>query len=134
MLPALSSQKAINDERGTLSFAEVDAGLPFVPQRYFLVYDVPVGTSRGGHAHQRCDQYLIAVRGTVAVTLDDGDSQAEYLLERPDQGLHVPAGIWNAQHYLSQDACLLVLASDRYDAEDYLYDYSEFIASGKGQP
>ena len=134
MLPLLSTHKLLSDERGTLSFAEVGDGLPFVPQRYFLVYDVPVGTTRGGHAHKRCEQYLVAVRGSVGVTLDDGQSQAEYLLERPNQGLHVPAGTWGEQHYRSEDACLLVLASEPYEAEDYLSDYPEYIAFRKGQP
>ena len=134
MLPVLSSLKAFNDERGSLSFAEVGDGLPFVPQRYFLVYNVPADATRGGHAHRRCEQYLVAVRGSVSVTLDDGENRSEYLLERPDQGLHVPAGIWGEQHYLSDDACLLVLASEQYDANEYLSEYSEFIAFRKGQP
>jgi UDP-2-acetamido-3-amino-2,3-dideoxy-glucuronate N-acetyltransferase len=134
MLPALSSLKAFTDERGTLSFAEVGDGLPFAPQRYFLVYNVPVGATRGGHAHRRCEQYLIAVRGTVAVTLDDGQSRMEHLLERPDQGLHIPAGIWGEQRYVSDDACLLVLASEPYDANEYLTDQAEFLAFRKTQP
>ena len=131
MLPTLSSLKAFKDERGTLSFAEVSDGLPFTPQRYFLIHDVPAGTTRGGHAHRRCEQFLVAVRGAVAVTLDDSQDRREYLLERPNQGLHVPAGIWGDQRYISDDACLLVLASEPYDAKEYLSDYSEFIAFRK---
>lgn len=134
MLPTLTSLKTFNDERGVLSFAEVGDGLLFQPQRFFLVYDTPTGTNRGGHAHRRCEQYLIAVRGKVAVMVDDGSSRIEFQLERPDQGLYVPAGTWGEQRYLSDDACLLVLASDPYDAEDYLADYAKFIAFRKGQP
>jgi len=134
MLSVLSSLNTVSDERGALTFAEVGDGLPFAPKRYFLVYDVPVGAMRGGHAHRRCEQYLVAVRGTVAVALDDGESKTEYLLERPNQGLHIPAGIWGAQRYASEDACLLVLASERYDPEEYLTDYAEFLAFRKGQP
>lgn len=133
MLPALSSHRCFNDERGTLTFAEVGDGLPFCPQRYFLVYDVPAGTTRGGHAHRRCEQYLVAVRGAVTVTLDDGENRLEYRLERPGLGLHVPAGIWGEQRYVSDDACLMVLASHPYDSDDYLSDYAEFIAFRKAQ-
>ena len=134
MLPVLSSLKTFTDDRGTLSFAEIGNGLPFTPHRYFLVYNVPAGTTRGGHAHRRCEQFLVAVHGSVAVSVDDGESRTEHLLERPDQGLHIPAGIWGEQRYLSDDACLLVLASEPYDVEEYLADYSEFIAFRKGQP
>ena len=131
MLPTLTSIKSVRDERGTLSFAEVADALPFEPRRFFLVHDVPAGTSRGGHAHRRCEQYLVAVGGKVAVTLDDGEKRADYLLERPDQGLHIPAGIWGEQRYPEDDSCLLVLASAPYDPEDYLSDYSAFLAFRK---
>jgi dTDP-4-dehydrorhamnose 3,5-epimerase-like enzyme len=134
MLPSLSHHQSFKDERGALTFAQVGSGLPFAPQRYFLVFDVPPGTKRGGHAHLRCEQYLVAVCGTVLVTLDDGRERSEYLLERPNQGLHVPAGIWGEQHYVGKDACLLVLASDTYDSNDYLSDYAEYVAFRKGQP
>ena len=134
MLPSLSTIKSIVDERGALSFAEIGDGLPFEPKRFFLVHDAPAGATRGGHAHRRCAQYLIAVSGSVAVVLDDGGSKAEYLLERPDQALHVPAGIWGEQRYLGNDSCLLVLASDPYDPSDYLTDYSAFLAFRKAQP
>ena len=127
MLPALSAIKSQSDERGRLSFAEVGGGLPFEPKRFFLVDNVPAGTSRGGHAHRSCAQYLVAVRGKVAVSLDDGQSRAEYLLERPDQALHIPAGVWGTQQYLTEDACLLVVASETYDAGEYLSDYAEFL-------
>lgn len=134
MLPSLSVIKSVVDERGALSFAEIGETLPFEPKRFFLVHDVPAGVSRGGHAHRRCEQFLIAVAGHVAVTLDDGRARAEYLLERKNQGLHIAAGIWGEQRYLSEDACLLVLASDRYDVEDYLVDYAEFLAFRKTLP
>ena len=127
MRPGLSTIKSVHDERGALSFAEVGSGLPFEPKRFFLVHGVPAGTTRGGHAHRSCEQYLVAVRGKVEVALDDGEGKTEFLLERPDQALHIPAGIWGEQRYLSDDACLLVLASEPYDADEYLSDYSEFL-------
>ena len=70
---------------------------------------------------------MIAVSGTVSVTLDDGASRTEHALDRPDLGLHVPAGIWGEQRYLTDDARLLVLASEPYDAADYINDYQQFL-------
>src|SRR5262245_21212674 len=96
------------DDRGALSFAEVGVALPFAPRRFFLVHDVPAGTARGGHAHKKCDQFLVAASGRIAVICDDGETRTEHLLERPDQGLHLPAETWSEQRYLSDDACLLV--------------------------
>jgi UDP-2-acetamido-3-amino-2,3-dideoxy-glucuronate N-acetyltransferase len=134
MLPALLAINTVRDERGALSFAEIGGALPFQPRRFFLVHGVPAGASRGGHAHRRCEQYLVAVSGSVAVTLDDGQTRKEYLLERPDQAIHIPAGIWGEQRYQDEQCCLLVLASEPYDPDDYLNDYSEFIAFRKARP
>jgi UDP-2-acetamido-3-amino-2,3-dideoxy-glucuronate N-acetyltransferase len=127
-MPAPVPARVFVDDRGKLSFGELGASLPFAAARYFLVYDVPVGQSRGGHAHRSCEQYMIAVSGTVNVTLDDGRSRNEHVLDRPDIGLHVPALVWGEQSYLTKDARLLVLASQKYDPGDYIDDYEKFLA------
>jgi hypothetical protein len=115
------------DDRGKLSLGAVGAELPFTPVRYFLVYDVPVGEIRGSHAHRRSEQFMIAVSGTIVVTLDDGTSRVEHRLDRPNLGLHVPADVWGEQRYLTPDARLLVLASEVYDRTDYVESYEEFL-------
>jgi hypothetical protein len=115
------------DERGKLSVGEIGAGLPFVPHRYFLVYDVPHSSARGGHAHKKCEQFMIAVSGSVAIALDDGSDRVNHVLDRPDLGLHVPAYVWGEQRYLTPNSRLLVLASEPYDREDYIASYDEFL-------
>lgn len=116
------------DMRGSLSAAEVGRELPFAPQRCFLVYAVPGAEVRGEHAHKRCAQFLVCVHGHVRALVDDGSARAEYRLDRPDIGLYVPPGIWGTQYGYSPDAVLMVLASEPYDASDYIRDYAEFRA------
>jgi dTDP-4-dehydrorhamnose 3,5-epimerase-like enzyme len=115
------------DLRGSLSFAELDGLLPFEVRRYFVVYDVPSKEVRGEHAHRRLEQLLICLRGSVSVVADDGRERAELLLDSPRQALYVPPMVWATQYRYSGDAVLLVLASDRYRAEDYIRDYDEFL-------
>ena len=115
------------DLRGSLSFAEVGQFLPFVPQRYFLVFDVPSREVRGEHAHLACHQFLVCVKGSCAVVVDDGQRRAEVLLDRPNCGIHVPPMVWATEYKYSADAVLLVLASDLYKAEDYIRDYDLFL-------
>jgi len=115
------------DDRGKLSFGEVDSQLPFTPQRYFMVYDVDAGVVRGGHAHRSCSQFLIAVSGQVIVITNDGVERQEHVLDRPSIGLHIPPGVWGEQKYVGRDARLLVLASEPYDRAEYITDYDEFL-------
>lgn len=117
------------DLRGSLTAGESPGQLPFVPQRYFLVFDVPGKEVRGEHAHRRCHQFLVAAHGSVTVMADDGRASEEFVLDGPDLGLYLPPMVWAAQYRYSPDAVLLVLASDPYDAADYIRDYDEFLAA-----
>jgi UDP-2-acetamido-3-amino-2,3-dideoxy-glucuronate N-acetyltransferase len=114
------------DLRGALSYGEYPAHLPFVPQRVFLVYDVPSKEVRGEHAHRTLHQFLICVKGSCSVALDDGHIRDEVDLTTPTIGLYLPPMVWGVQYKYSSDAVLLVLASDAYSAGDYVRDYDEF--------
>jgi dTDP-4-dehydrorhamnose 3,5-epimerase-like enzyme len=121
----------VTDIRGTLSFGQYDTHLPFLPRRYFVVYDVPGKEVRGEHAHRALHQVLVCLRGSLAVMLDDGTSRDEVLLDGPQLGLYVPPMVWTSQFRYSSDAMLLVLASDVYDAADYIRSYDDFLAAGR---
>ena len=119
----------VDDMRGNLIAAEAGKLLPFVPQRFFMVVDVPSAEVRGEHAHRTCHQLLVCVRGSVNVVVDDGQRREEFRLDSPRTALHVPPRIWATQYGYSGDAALLVLASDPYDPADYIRDYDEFLAA-----
>jgi acetyltransferase-like isoleucine patch superfamily enzyme/dTDP-4-dehydrorhamnose 3,5-epimerase-like enzyme len=122
----------VSDIRGTLSFGQYETHLPFAPRRYFVVYDVPGKEVRGEHAHRTLHQVLVCVKGSLSVMLDDGERRDEVLLDGPHLGLYVPPRIWTSQYRYSADAVLLVLASDVYDAGDYIRSYDEFLESRAG--
>lgn len=119
--------KKVCDPRGDLSVGEFPRDIPFEPKRYFLVFNVPSEKTRGEHAHHQCHQFLICVKGSCAVVVDDGKSRCEVLLESPDMGVHLPPLTWGIQYKYSSDAVLLVFTSDYYDADDYIRNYSEFV-------
>lgn len=121
----------VSDLRGNLTFAEYGGFLPFIPKRFFLVLDVPSKDVRGEHAHRECHQFLICVKGSCSVVVDNGKNRAEILLDRPNFGLHIPPMIWATEYKYSPDAVLMVLASDIYLADDYIRNYEEFLEEAK---
>lgn len=123
----LHTFRTVPDMRGSLSAGEFEREIPFKPLRYFLVYDVPTAETRGEHAHLQCHQFLIAVKGSVNVVADDGKAREEFVLDRNSLGLYLPPLTWGIQYRYSSDAVLLVFASDYYDANDYVRDYSQFV-------
>lgn len=118
--------KRVEDIRGNLSVGEFPTDIPFIPARYFLVFDVPSEKTRGEHAHKVCKQFLVCVRGSCAVVVDDGVSRCEVCLNAPNLGLYIPPMIWGIQYKFTPDGVLLVFASDAYDPADYIRDYADF--------
>jgi UDP-2-acetamido-3-amino-2,3-dideoxy-glucuronate N-acetyltransferase len=128
---AIFNFRAVPDMRGSLTVGEFEKEIPFKPSRYFLVHDVPTAETRGEHAHLKCHQFLIAVKGTVHVVADDGTNREEYILDRNNIGIYLPPMIWGIQYQYTSDAVLLVFASDYYDPADYIRDYDLFLQLAK---
>ena len=124
--PRLHQLPKVADIRGSRTVGEFERSIPFPAKRYFMVFDVPSVETRGEHAHRECHQFLICVSGQVSVVADDGRTRREFLLDRPDIGLHLPPLTWGIQYKYSEDAVLLVFASHYYDNADYIRDYDEF--------
>ncbi len=114
------------DLRGSLTAEEFQT-LPFAPQRFFTIYDVPNESVRGAHAHRGCSQFLVCLAGALSCLVDDGSAREEVRLASPEVGLHIPPMVWGTQWKYTRDAVLLVFASHPYDAADYIRDYEEFL-------
>ena len=116
----------IVDSRGNLSFIESVNHIPFKIQRSYLIYDVPGGQVRGGHAYRDLKEFIVALSGSFDVILDDGHREKAYSLNRSYYGLYVPNLIWRRMENFSTNALCMVLASTPYDEDDYIRDYRIF--------
>jgi len=103
--------------------------IPFDIDRVMLVYGVPEGATKNGHAYAHTHQLLIAVNGQLAVTLDDGQERSTVTLDKPHQGLHLPPGIWSQLCAFSSGAVCLVLLSAPNEEDDLISDYNAFLIS-----
>ena len=117
----------IHFESGNITPLECLSDIPFEIKRVFYLYDIPGGEERGAHAHKECHQLLIAASGAFDIMLDDGKTKRMVTLNRPYIGLHIPPGIWAAEMGFSSGSICLVLASEKYDADDYIREYTDFI-------
>lgn len=116
------------DERGQLVALEEDKDIPFAIKRVYYMYDTVEGVIRGKHAHKSLEQILVCIHGSCKILLDDGTEKKVVPLEKPYEGLYVPNNMWREMYDFSEDAVLMVLASELYDEKDYIRDYDEFIA------
>lgn len=107
------------DDRGALIPIELGE-LPFSPRRVFAVTAVSPGTTRGGHAHEQGQQLLVCLAGAVRVELRSSAGSQALLLDSPNRGLLIEAGVWASQTYEEEGTVLLVLASETYEDVSYL--------------
>jgi dTDP-4-dehydrorhamnose 3,5-epimerase-like enzyme len=117
----------IEDPRGNLSVIEKEV-VPFEIKRVYYLYDVPAGAERGGHAHKKLQQFLVALAGSFDVVLNDGKNEQTITLNKPFEGLLITNGIWRELKNFSSGAVCLVVASDVFEEEDYIRDFEEFLA------
>lgn len=121
----------ISDPRGNLTFIEGGQHIPFDIKRVYYLYDVPGGAERGGHAHRKLQQLIIAMSGSFDVILDDGIDKKTVHLNRSYYGLYVCPMIWRELVNFSSGSVCTVLASEHYAEDDYYRDYQEFLAAIK---
>ncbi len=117
----------VSDPRGNLTFIEGEDTIPFPIRRVFYLYDVPGGESRAGHAHRTLQEFIVAANGSFDVEVFDGEASERFCLRRSYVGLYVPAGIWRTIDNFSSGSVCLVLASERYDPDDYYRDRDEYM-------
>lgn len=114
------------DNRGYLSVIEGGLDIPFEIQRIYYLYNVPE-EARGAHAHKQLQQLMVATSGSVHITLDDGQEKKTFVLDKPWKGLLVVPGLWRTLTDFSGGAVCMVLASEKYNADDYIRDYDKFL-------
>ena len=123
----ISIPKIVDEEgRGKLSVIEKSI-IPFEIKRVYYLYDVPSDAFRGGHAHKDLNQFMIPLSGSFEVKIDDGHNNKKIMLNKPNQGLLIPSGIWREMDNFSAGSVCLVLASEVFDESDYFRDYNSFL-------
>lgn len=115
------------DNRGQLIALEEFKDIPFAIKRVYYMYDTGKGVRRGFHAHKSLEQILVCIHGSCKVLLDNGKEKKIVHLEKPYEGLYISNDMWREMYDFSEDAVLMVLASEIYDESDYIRDYNEYL-------
>lgn len=114
--------KKIKDNRGNLTYIENNSDIPFKIKRVYYLYDIPAGAKRGGHAHKELHQVIIPIHGSFDMLIYDGNLTDNIFLNKPHVGFYLCPLIWRELLNFSGGAVCMVLASEKYTEEDYIYD------------
>ena len=119
--------KTFTDKRDSLTIVEEGKEVPFDIQRVYWIHNVPQGEERGRHSNTEMYEYVVAVNGSVDITLEDTNGRREYHLDSKEKGLLIPPDTWDELRNFSPDAVLLVMASHNYNPDTYINSYEEFL-------
>ncbi len=106
------------NNRGYLTV--IEKILPFDVKRIFYIYNVD-DSIRGKHRHHKTIQAAICIRGSCVISNNDGKIVGDFCLDTPEKCLILEPGDWHTMHHFTDDAILLVLASEFFDESDYIY-------------
>lgn len=113
------SLKTFTDKRGNLTV--IEKAVPFDIKRIFYIYGVDHSV-RGGHRHKKTIQAAICIQGSCTISNDDNVKQEEFVLDSPDKCLILEPQDWHQMYNFSPNAILMVLASEYFDQNDYIYE------------
>lgn len=114
-----------NDDRGFISVCE-KGNLPFQTKRIYWTYNVPNDFIRGGHAHIRLEQILLALSGKINLRIELINGELyEFMLDRPDIGVYIPKMSWRTMKYYG-NSIQLCIANMEFQELDYIRSYDDF--------
>ena len=116
----------MGDDRGNLISLESNINIPFDFKRIYYIFKNVAGVERGFHAHKNLRQVAICVHGSCTFILDNGTERETIVLNDSSKGLLIESMTWREMKDFTEDAVLMVLASELYDVNDYIREYTEF--------
>ena len=123
----LVSLPKILDNRGNLSVIESGKHVPFNIMRSYLIYDVPGGEVRGGHAFIEQKEMIVALSGSLDIVVFDGVKERKFSLNRSYQGLYIPNGLWRHMENFATNTLVLVISDTNYNENDYIRNKKSYI-------
>lgn len=115
----LINLKTFADSRGNLTV--IERVIPFTIKRIFYIYGVD-DSIRGGHRHKTTIQAAICLKGSCKIFNNTGQDQQEFTLNSASQCLLLHPSDWHLMHDFEEETILMVLASEHFDPEDYIYE------------
>jgi dTDP-4-dehydrorhamnose 3,5-epimerase-like enzyme len=116
-MPQILKLPTYKDNRGDLTVLE--KVLPFEIKRIYYIYNCS-DVDRGGHRHKKNIQALICVNGSCIIDCNNGTEKTTVTLNEPDKVLVLMPEDYHIMRNFTPNAILLVIASEYFDADDYI--------------
>src|SRR3989344_686063 len=120
------------EDEGFLCFMEEGNQIPFKIKRIYYIHDAFDYAIRGKHAHKKNKQILFCIKGSITIKLDNGNEKEFIKLSESNKGIYLDTMMWHEMLDFNKDTVLLVLASEKFDENDYIRDYQVYLEKREG--
>ena len=128
----MKSYKIFNFEKfknisGELLPITFDKHFPIIVKRIFFIYGKKK-YKRGDHAHKKCSQVFFPLFGKAEITIESKKMKKSVTLDyKKNKAILVPPKTWCDIKFLTKDSIVLVLCDYKYDFNDYIESYEDFV-------
>ena len=104
-----------------------DESFPIKVKRIFFIYGKKK-YKRGDHAHKKCSQVFLPLFGKAEITIQSKKIKKSVILDhQKNKAMLVPPKTWCHIKFLTKNSIVLVLCDYKYDFNDYIESYEDFV-------
>ena len=119
--------KTFNSDTGYLIPFSLKKDIPFSVKRIFII-NGKKNKIRADHAHHKCSQYLVVIKGAVNVFYENKRGKYEKKLSSKNKNtLLLKPKTWCKVKFINKDSILLVFCDKEYEFDDYIEYYQNFL-------
>ena len=119
--------KTFKNNTGYLIPFSLKKDIPFGVKRIFII-NGKKNKIRADHAHLKCSQYLVVIKGSVNVIYENKKGKYKKKLSSNNKNtLLLKPKTWCRVKFINKDSMLLVFCDREYEFDDYVEYYKEFL-------
>ena len=119
--------KSFNSDTGYLIPFSLKKDIPFTVKRIFII-NGKKNKTRADHAHYKCSQYFVVIKGSVIVSYENGRGKFKKKLSSSNKNtLLLKPKTWCRVKFINKDSMLLVFCDREYEFNDYIEYYQNFL-------
>ena len=119
--------KTFKNNTGYLIPFSLKKDIPFSVKRIFII-NGKKNKIRADHAHLKCSQYLVVIKGYVNVIYENKKGKYKKKLSSNNKNtLLLKPKTWCRVKFINKDSMLLVFCDREYEFDDYIEYYKEFL-------
>tara|TARA_B100000767_G_scaffold172533_1_gene161563 strand:- start:1193 stop:1606 length:414 start_codon:yes stop_codon:yes gene_type:complete len=126
--PTIIKYSIYPEFNGTLVPFYINKSFPkkFKLKRFFLLYGKKK-FPRADHAHKKCSQIIIPLRGKIKIEIISYRYKKIFNLDlKKKEALYIPTYNWIKINFKSDEDSLLTLCNYEYDKNEYILEFNNF--------